>query len=1801
MFFKRIISGFLSSNFSVRVVPFLFFFISSFVNVNTYLPVVTSSAFSEGFLGDIDSNNSPQDVVDIFTFSTLGISSIELSQDSDNSLFGGSANGNGNKDYDVNIIFNFSNGSSTTLSGTLSWREPPVGNIDIIGLNFANSVDFTVPNSSFRIRGGTNKNRTSLGLKVPTSSITLTDGQSIQGANSTAGILNWLNDNLSNDDTTAPVITSGTSGTDLDENSGSGQTVYTITATDAVGVSSYAIGGTDASLLTLSGTTVSLDADPDYETKSSYSFTVTASDAAGNTSSATTVTFSINDVDDTAPVITSGTSGTDLDENSGSGQTVYTITATDAVGVSSYAIGGTDASLLTLSGTTVSLDADPDYETKSSYSFTVTASDAAGNTSSATTVTFSINDVDDTAPVITSGTSGTDLDENSGSGQTVYTITATDALGVSSYAIGGTDASLLTLSGTTVSLDADPDYETKSSYSFTVTASDAAGNTSSATTVTFSINDVDDTAPVITSGTSGTDLDENSGSGQTVYTITATDAVGVSSYAIGGTDASLLTLSGTTVSLDADPDYETKSSYSFTVTASDAAGNTSSATTVTFSINDVDDTAPVITSGTSGTDLDENSGSGQTVYTITATDAVGVSSYAIGGTDASLLTLSGTTVSLDADPDYETKSSYSFTVTASDAAGNTSSATTVTFSINDVDDTAPVITSGTSGTDLDENSGSGQTVYTITATDAVGVSSYAIGGTDASLLTLSGTTVSLDADPDYETKSSYSFTVTASDAAGNTSSATTVTFSINDVDDTAPVITSGTSGTDLDENSGSGQTVYTITATDAVGVSSYAIGGTDASLLTLSGTTVSLDADPDYETKSSYSFTVTASDAAGNTSSATTVTFSINDVDDTAPVITSGTSGTDLDENSGSGQTVYTITATDAVCVSSYAIGGTDASLLTLSGTTVSLDADPDYETKSSYSFTVTASDAAGNTSSATTVTFSINDVDDTAPVITSGTSGTDLDENSGSGQTVYTITATDAVGVSSYAIGGTDASLLTLSGTTVSLDADPDYETKSSYSFTVTASDAAGNTSSATTVTFSINDVDDTAPVITSGTSGTDLDENSGSGQTVYTITATDAVGVSSYAIGGTDASLLTLSGTTVSLDADPDYETKSSYSFTVTASDAAGNTSSATTVTFSINDVDDTAPVITSGTSGTDLDENSGSGQTVYTITATDAVGVSSYAIGGTDASLLTLSGTTVSLDADPDYETKSSYSFTVTASDAAGNTSSATTVTFSINDVDDTAPVITSGTSGTDLDENSGSGQTVYTITATDAVGVSSYAIGGTDASLLTLSGTTVSLDADPYYETKSSYSFTVTASDAAGNTSSATTVTFSINDVDDTAPVITSGTSGTDLDENSGSGQTVYTITATDAVGVSSYAIGGTDASLLTLSGTTVSLDADPDYETKSSYSFTVTASDAAGNTSSATTVTFSINDVDDTAPVITSGTSGTDLDENSGSGQTVYTITATDAVGVSSYAIGGTDASLLTLSGTTVSLDADPDYETKSSYSFTVTASDAAGNTSSATTVTFSINDVDDTAPVITSGTSGTDLDENSGSGQTVYTITATDAVGVSSYAIGGTDASLLTLSGTTVSLDADPDYETKSSYSFTVTASDAAGNTSSATTVTFSINDVDDTAPVITSGTSGTYLDENSGSGQTVYTITATDAVGVSSYAIGGTDASLLTLSGTTVSLDADPDYETKSSYSFTVTASDAAGNTSSATTVTFSINDVDDTAPVITSGTSGTDLDENSGSGQTVYTITATDAVGVSQVMQSVEPMLLY
>ena len=101
------------------------------------------------------------------------------------------------------------------------------------------------------------------------------------------------------------------------------------------------------------------------------------------------------------------------------------------------------------------------------------------------------------SPVITSGDTGIDLVENTGAGQTVYTITTSSTLEINGYYLNGQDADLLSLNDNLVTLDANPDFETKSSYRFGVTAYDIDGNISNLKTVTFSIIDVDETPPYV--------------------------------------------------------------------------------------------------------------------------------------------------------------------------------------------------------------------------------------------------------------------------------------------------------------------------------------------------------------------------------------------------------------------------------------------------------------------------------------------------------------------------------------------------------------------------------------------------------------------------------------------------------------------------------------------------------------------------------------------------------------------------------------------------------------------------------------------------------------------------------------------------------------------------------------------------------------------------------------------------------------------------------------------------------------------------------------------------------------------------------------------------------------------------------------------------------------------------------------------------------------------------------------------------------------------------------------------------------
>ncbi len=903
-------------------------------------------------------------------------------------------------------------------------------------------------------------------------------------------------------DTTPPQITSSTIAEAINENSSAGQVVYSAVATDAAAVT-WSLSGTDAAEFTIDTNTgvVTLIENPDFETQPSYEFTVIATDAAGNQSEQQ-VSLAVNDLNDAAPQITSGATASTIDENSGSDQAIYTATAANGSVTWSLGTGG-DAAQLSINASTgvVTLAPNPDHEMQSSYAFTVVATDTDGN-SSEQPVSLVITDLDEVAPTITSGAATQPIDENTGAGQIVYTATSTDTGDISSGPISYSlsqvgDSAAFTIDAVTgtVTLVENPNFETQSRFDFTVVATDGAGN-SSQQSVSLDINDVDDVAPFISSGAIAAPINENSGANQAIYTAAAEDGVTWSIDA--GANSSELSIDASTgvVTLAPDPDHETQADYTFTVIATDAAGN-SSQQTVSLTINDLDEVAPTITSSATADAINENSGAGQVVYTATSTDTGDISTgpiqYSLApGANAAAFSVDATSgaVTLIGNPDFETESSFSFTVIATDAAGN-STQQAVSLTVNDVNENAPSITSGATATSINENSGSDQAIYTATAGEVV-TWSLAPGG-EASALSINASTgeVTLAIDPDHETQPSFAFTVVATNDAGN-SSQQAVSLTINDLDEVAPTITSSATANAINENSGPGQVVYIATSTDSGDISTgpiqYSLApGMDGAAFSIAPANgaVTLIGNPDFETRPNFSFTVIATDAAGN-STQQAVSLAVNDVDESAPSITSGPTATPINENSGGNQAIYTATAGEVVTWS--LAPSVDASAFSINTATgeVTLTIDPDHETQTSFAFTVVATNDAGN-SSQQTVSLAINDLDEVAPTITSTPTADAIDENSGANQVVYRATSTDtgdiSTGSTTYSLApGPDSAAFSINANTgvVRLIADPDFEAQSSFAFTVIATDVAGN-SSQQAVTLDINDVDETQPSIVS------------------------------------------------------------------------------------------------------------------------------------------------------------------------------------------------------------------------------------------------------------------------------------------------------------------------------------------------------------------------------------------------------------------------------------------------------------------------------------------------------------------------------------------------------------------------------------------------------------------------------------------------------------------------------------------------------------------------------------------------
>ena len=1665
----------------------------------------------------------------------------------------------------------------------------------------------------------------------------------------------------------APSFSEGNSATrSIAENTASGVNIGSaVAATDADtgDTLTYTLSGTDAAAFSIVSTSGQLQTNAalDYETKASYSVTVSVSDGNGESVSID-VTISVTDVNENSePVFSDGDSTTrTVAENTASGQNIGTmVAATDTDNDTlTYSLGGDDAAAFSIVSTSGQLQtrAALDYEVKNAYSVTVSVSDGNGGSDSIT-VTINVTDAND-APSFPTERATLSVAENTARGTNIgdpFQATDPDSGDTVTYSLHRGDAGVFRIDASTGQLRTHMalDFETKKVYNnLAIRATDNEGNFT-ALFVTINVTDAND-APSFPTERATLSVAENTARGTNIGDpFQATDPDGDTvTYSLHRGDAGVFRINASTGQLRTHMalDFETKNVYNnLAIRATDNEGNFT-ALFVTINVTDVDENrAPVFSEGNSATrTIAENTTSGVNIGSaIAATDpdTGDTLTYTLGGTDASAFSIVSTSGQLQTSAalDYETKSSYSVSVSVSDGNGGSDSII-VSINVTDVNENrAPAFADGDSTTrTVAENTASGVNIGTaIAATDADNDTlTYSLGGDDASSFSIISTSGQLQtrAALDYETKSSYVVTVTASD--GSLTDNIPVTINVRNVNE-APNFTDGSSATrTIAENTASGTNIGApVAATDPENDTlTYSLSGTDASSFSIVSTSGQLQTNValDYETKASYSVTVSVSDGKGGTDSIA-VTVNVTDVDENrAPAFIDGASGASttrsVAENTPSGRNIGTaIAATDPDNdVLTYRLSGTDADAFSIDTTSGQLQtkAPLNYETKRSYTVIIFVADGKGR---ADHITVTINVT--RAPVFIDGIRTTrSVAENTPSGRNIgIAVDATDGDSDTlTYSLSGPDAasfSIVSMSGQ-LQTKAALDYETKSSYAVTVSVSDGSGGSDSIT-VTINVTDVNENrAPAFSDGASITlSVAENTASGVNIGSaIAATDpdTSDTLTYTLGGTDASSFSLVSTSGQLQTSAalDYETKPSYSVSVSVSDGNGGSDSIA-VTINVTDVNENrAPAFADGDSTTrTIAENTASGVNIGTaIAATDADNDTlTYSLGGyvPDADSFSLVSTSGQLQTSAalDYETKPSYSVSVSVSDGNGGSDSIA-VTINVTDVNENrAPAFADGDSTTrTIAENTASGVNIGTaIAATDADtgDTLTYTLSGTNAdsfSIVSTSGqlqTNVALD----YETKSSYLVTITVSDGNGGSDSIT-VSIYVTDVNEGAPVFTDGDSTTrSVYEGSHIGRDIGAVVAAtdpDIADTLTYSLGGTDAALFSIVSTTGRLQtkAALDYETKNAYSVTVSVSDGNGGSDSIA-VTINVMDVDEHRPVFTDGASTTrTIAENTIAGQNIGTpVAATDLDGDTleyTFSIFDTspDHDVFSIDSTSgqITTKGALDFETKATYRLYLMV--LGGSSGAFITVTINVTDVNE-VPVFTDGDSTTrTIAENTASGQNIGTpVAATDpdTGDTLSYTLGGDDATSFSIVSTTGQLQtrAALNYETETSYAVTITASD--GILTDSIDVTINVTDVNEVPgnniPVFSDGTSTTRsIAENTASGVNIGSaVAATDADtgDTLTYTLGGPDASSFTIISTSGQLQtrAALDYEVKNAYSVTVLVSD--GSASDSITVTINVTDVSENgAPVFTDGASTTrTIAENTAPGTNIGApVAATD-----------------
>lgn len=1481
------------------------------------------------------------------------------------------------------------------------------------------------------------------------------------------------------------------------------------------------------------------------------SVTATATDAAGNASPVgTPLEFALDRIAPSVPTLALGTGiadGASAAEASSQGG-VALVTAAAGVTVSVTFKNGANQVVKEVAATGAAqavVLTENDLATLGSGTISVSAlaRDEAGNASTAATASFTLDTVAPAAPLVSLIGASAKTSTQASSGGVVQ-VTAENNSAVTVTFTNGINTVTKTLVGTAAAQSvvlsaADVASLGSGTIAVSVTAIDAVGNISQSGNATFVIDNTPPSAPVIALG---------AGVADTASLAEATASTGVVTIAAeeGATVTVTFTRSGNTVTKTVTGTGTAKAvvltasdlaalgdgTISVSAIAKDVAGNTSAAATpASFVLDRTPPTAPVLALGagvSNGATLAEAKAA-TGVVTVTAENGAAVTVTFTNGVNSITKTLTGTgsaqAVTLTA-ANLATlgNGTISVSAVARDTVGNDSVTTSRTFTLDMTPPNNPTLTvvgsTEKSGAAASSSAGAvtvsaelGSAV-TVTFTNGANVVTKTMTGTSApQIVTLSTTDLVTLGD------GSIYVAATATDTAGNVSAGgASVQFTLDRVAPGAPTLTLGTAIADgasmsealaetgvatvtADQNAlitvtfvnGSNSLVKNVVATG----SAQAITLTQADLTVLGNGTISVSA--------------VATDAVGNESAEASRTFLLDMTPPNPSVLTlvGSPAKTTAQATNATGVVKVTTEPGAAATIKFTSTAGTITKTLIGTGvaqTVILSAADASALGNGTVNVSVQVQDSVGNLSTATTTSFTIDDVAPNAPVIVLGTGVADIasaaEATAATG--VITVQSESGAAITVTFTNGSKSVTKALTGTgsaqaVVLSTADLATLGDGTIAVSASAKDLAGNTSPASTSSFTLDSIAPVSPTIVLGAGMSDgatlAEARASTGAVVVTAEAGTTVTVTFTNGSATvQKSIVAASGPNpVTLSAsDLTLLGNGTISVSAVTKDAVGNASTPVTTSFKLDTIAPNTPSLTLLGDSTKSSTSAAAPSGVVTVTAEDRAVVKVTFTRGSNTVIKTITGTnaaqSVSLSAaDVVALGDGAVAITAVATDQAGNASSiGSGVQFTLDRAAPGAPTITLGTGVADIasaaEATAASG--VISVTAETGSSVSVVFSNGSNSIVKTLTATgsaqAVTLTSgDLQALGDGTIAVTAQAKDPAGNESAESASSFVLDRTPPATPTMTlsDGIAGgaTALEALASTG--VVKVTAEANALVTVVFTAGANSVTKTFTGNgltqTVSLTANDLVKLGNGVvSVSSFVTDAVGNQSAAATNTFTIDTVAPTGPTLSlSGTASKNAELAAG---TVATVTAEQGATITVTFIQGSVEITKTLVGTNAPQDVvltttDVAAFADGAITFSAVARDSAGNASVASaTRQFTLDRVAPAAPVIALGAGVADgassaeataaggvvtvTGENGGTIQTVFIGTAGSVT--KTVAADGT-AKAIVLTGT--------DLTTLGNGNVLVSAqvTDAAGNVTTGDPLVFLLDTVAPAAPVI--------------------------------------------------------------------------------------------------------------------------------------------